>query len=161
MQKKKYLAPIEPLESVEQVNEWCKNKTHGKIDKILDKLDDFTLILILNAVYFKGEWLSKFLPYETKSLPFYNLGSKEINVDTMDQISHFNYYEDKKLQAIELPFKKDYMSAFIILPNEETDINNYIDTLYLNEEYNNIYEKLNYAKVHLQLPKFELEYKKN
>ena len=55
----------------------------------------------------------------------------------MDQISHFNYYEDKKLQAIELPFKKDYMSAFIILPNEETDINNYIDTLYLNEEYNN------------------------
>ena len=51
------------------------------------------------------------------------------------------------------------MSAFIILPNEETDINNYIDTLYLNEEYNNIYEKLDYAKVHLQLPKFELEFK--
>ena len=51
------------------------------------------------------------------------------------------------------------MSAFIILPNEEIDINNYIDTLYLNEEYNNIYEKLNYAKVHLQLPKFELEFK--
>jgi serpin B len=82
--EKKYLAPIEPLENVEQVNEWCKNKTHGKIDKILDKLDDFTLILILNAVYFKGEWFSKFSPYKTKSLPFYNLGSKEINVDTMD-----------------------------------------------------------------------------
>ena len=159
--EKQYLAPIEPLESVEQVNEWCKNKTHGKIDKILDKLDDFTLILILNAVYFKGEWLSKFSPYKTKSLPFYNLGSKEINVDTMDQISHFNYYEDKKIQAIELPFKKDYMSAFIILPNEETDINKYVDTLYLNEEYNNIYKKLDYVKVHLQLPKFELEFKQN
>ena len=53
------------------------------------------------------------------------------------------------------------MSAFIILPNEETDINKYIDTLYLNEEYNNIYEKLDYAKVHLRLPKFELEFKQN
>ena len=31
-----YLAPVEPLESVEQVNNWCSNKTHGKIDKILE-----------------------------------------------------------------------------------------------------------------------------
>ena len=30
----KYLAPIEPLISVEQVNNWCSNKTHGKINKI-------------------------------------------------------------------------------------------------------------------------------
>ena len=32
-----YLAPVEPLESAEQVNNWCSNKTHGKIDKILDQ----------------------------------------------------------------------------------------------------------------------------
>ena len=30
----KYLTPFEPLESAEQVNNWCNNKTHGKIDKI-------------------------------------------------------------------------------------------------------------------------------
>ena len=35
----KYLAPIEPLVSVEQVNDWCKNKTHGKIDKIINELN--------------------------------------------------------------------------------------------------------------------------
>jgi serpin B len=157
----KYCAPFQILKSAQQVNGWCSEKTHGKIPKILDELNSNIEMILLNAVYFKGEWFSKFLPYETKSLPFYNLGSKEINVDTMDQISHFNYYEDKKIQAIELPFKKDYMSAFIILPNEETDINKYIDTLYLNEEYNNIYKKLDYVKVHLQLPKFELEFKQN
>ena len=28
-----YLSTIEPLESVEQENNWCSNKTHGKIDK--------------------------------------------------------------------------------------------------------------------------------
>ena len=38
----KYLAPTEPLISVNQVNDWCKNKTHGKIDKILD---NYLLIL--------------------------------------------------------------------------------------------------------------------
>ena len=156
----KYLAPIEPLVSVEQVNNWCSNKTHGKIDKILDFLDDYTLMIILNAVYFKGEWISKFVPEITKKLPFYNLGSEEISIDTMTQISHFQYYEDKKVQAIELKFLEDFMSAIIILPAEGTDINKYIDSLSLsNDEYSKILDGLNYVKVHLQLPKFELEFK--
>ena len=47
---KKYLAPIEPLVSAEQVNDWCSNKTHGKIKKIIDFLSDNTVMIILNAV---------------------------------------------------------------------------------------------------------------
>ena len=155
----KYLAPIEPLISVEQVNNWCKNKTHGKIDKILDELDPNALIVILNAVYFKGEWALKFSNHSTIKLPFYNLGSKEINVDTMVKIDHFNYYEDKKVQAIQLKFIEDLMSAIIILPSEENDINKYINTLSLsNDEYVKIIKGLKYAKVNINLPKFELEF---
>ncbi len=52
----KYLAPIEPLISVEQVNNWCSNKTHGKIDKIIDVLGPKTVMILLNAIYFKDEW---------------------------------------------------------------------------------------------------------
>ena len=50
-----YLAPIEPLKSIDQVNNWCKNKTHGKIEKILDELSKDTAMILINAVYFKGE----------------------------------------------------------------------------------------------------------
>ena len=158
----KYLAPIEPLDSVEQVNNWCSNKTHGKIDKILEQLNPSTVMLVLNAVYFKGEWASKFETYGTQKLPFYNFGNEETEIDTMDQIDHFGYYEDKKVQAIELKFLNDSMSAIIILPAEGTDINKYIDTLSIsNEEYNKIIEGLNNFKVHIQLPKFELEFKEN
>ena len=156
----KYLAPVEPLVSAEQVNSWCSNKTHGKIDKILDQLDPSTLMIILNAVYFKGEWASKFESFLTKKLPFYNLGKEEKEIETMTQIAHFKYYEDKKVQVIELRFIKDFMSALIILPSEDTDINKYIDTLSIsNDEYNKIIGELNYVKVHLQLPKFELNFK--
>jgi serpin B len=156
----KYSAPIEPLVSLEQVNNWCRNKTHGKIDKILDVLDPRTLMVILNAVYFKGEWVTKFHSYQTKKLPFYNLGSEEIKIDTMNRISRYKYYEDKKVQAIELRFEKDFMSALIILPSEGTDINKYIDTLSIsNDEYNKIIDGLNFVKVNLELPKFELEFK--
>ena len=87
----KYLAPIEPLISVEQVNNWCSNKTHGKINKILDKLSPGTLMIILNAVYFKGEWDTKFDLFSTRKLPFYNLGNELVYVDTMTQIDHFSY----------------------------------------------------------------------
>jgi len=157
-----YLAPIEPLLNVEQVNNWCSNKTHGKIEKILDELDPDAVMVILNAVYFKGVWASTFNEYSTRKLPFYNLGTEEINIDTMDQIEHFNYYGDKNVQAIELPFNKDSMSAIIILPSKGTDINKYINSLSLsNNEYNRIIEGLKYSKVHLQLPKFELKFEQN
>ena len=80
----------------------------------------------------------------------------------MDQIEHFNYYGDKNVQAIELPFNKDSMSAIIILPSKGTDINKYINSLSLsNNEYNRIIEGLKYSKVHLQLPKFELKFEQN
>ena len=137
----KYLAPVETLESAQKVNNWCSNKTHGKIDKILDQLDPKTLMIILNAVYFKGEWSSKFESFVTKKLPFYNLGNEEIKIDTMSQIDHFKYYEDKKVQAIELRFIKDSNKAIIILPAEWADINKYIESLSIsNEEYNKIIE---------------------
>ena len=67
---KQYLAPIEPLKSVEQVNNWCSNKTHGKIDKILDELDPSTLMIILNAVYFKGEWIQSLKNIQQKNYHF-------------------------------------------------------------------------------------------
>ena len=157
---KKYLSPIEPLKSVEQVNNWCSNKTHGKIDKILEELDPNTLMIILNAVYFKGEWTSKFDSRSTRELPFYNLGTEKKDIDTMVQIDHFRYYEDKKVQAIELRFIEDYMSAIIILPAEGNDINKYIDTLSISsEEYTKIIKGLNRVKVYIQLPKFELQFK--
>ena len=157
-----YLAPIEPLVDVEQVNDWCSNKTHGKIKKILDKLDPNAVMIILNAVYFKGEWFSKFSEDSTRKLPFFNFGTEEIDIDTMDLIEHFNYYEDKNVQAIQLPFYEDFMSAIIILPSKGVDINKYINSLSLqNNEYNKITERLKYSKIHIQLPKFELEFNEN
>ena len=156
---KKYSSPIEPLISAEQVNNWCSNKTKGKIDKIINKIDPNTLMIILNAVYFKGEWTTKFEMYSTKQLPFYNLGVEEVEVDTMKKIAYYGYYEDKKVQAVELQFLYDNMSAIIILPSEGIDINKYVETLSLSsEEYNKIINGLEMVKVDVQLPKFELEF---
>ena len=155
----KYLAPMESLESVEQINEWCKEKTHGKIEKIIEQLSPETIMILLNAVYFKGEWLNQFDKYFTKKLPFYNLSKNEIKVDTMLQIDHFRYFSNKEIQAIELPFQKDFMSAIIILPSEKIEINSFIKNNLAKKNYlTDIINKLDYAKVHLELPKFEVTF---
>ena len=150
---------MESLESVEQINEWCKEKTHGKIEKIIEQLSPETIMILLNAVYFKGEWINQFDKYFTKKLPFYNLSKNEIKVDTMLQIDHFRYFSNKEIQAIELPFQKDFMSAIIILPSEKIEINSFIKNNLAKKNYlTDIINKLDYAKVHLELPKFEVTF---
>ncbi len=152
----KYLAPTCKLESAQQVNNWCSEKTHGKINKILDRLDDKIIILLLNAVYFKGEWDTEFKKSSTKEKPFYNFGleEEEKNVEMMRQQNRYRYYQRNGTQAIELNYKKDSMSAVIILPPKEIDINEFIEKANISE----IVKGLVPAKVILELPKFELEF---
>ena len=64
-------------------------------------------MVILNAVYFKDQWINQFLEELTTRKPFYNFNFKknEIKVNTMINTEHFSYYEDSNLKAIEFPFK--------------------------------------------------------
>ena len=155
----KYLAPVETLESVEQINKWCSEKTHGKIEKIIEELSPETVMILLNAVYFKGKWVSPFMKEFNEKLPFYNYGEDKKKVETMIQVEHFRYYSNSEVQVVELPYMQDFMSAIIILPPENIDINEYIEKKLCQESnLNDFINKLEYAKVHLELPKFELEF---
>ena len=157
---KNYLAPIELLQSASQVNGWCSQKTHGKITEIIDKLTNDTEMILLNAVYFKGVWKNVFYKSDTNLKSFYNLNKEEEKVETMKKLSFFNYYEDSNVQAVEIPYKNDSMSAVIILPNKELDINSWINKV--SNTKNNLYsviKQLSYKRVNLELPKFELRYK--
>jgi len=156
----KYGASIQTLKSASQVNSWCNDKTHGKIKKILDKLDNRTKMILLNAVYFKGFWSIPFEKSRTKKKSFYNLNdkSKEKKVDIMQIIDYFPYYEDKEVQMVNLPYKKDSMSAIIILPNKNKNINEFISELN-DEKLQHLLKKMSFKqKVLLELPKFELEF---
>ena len=85
----KYEASILPLVSVDQVNEWCSEKTHGKITKILDELNSNVLMLLLNAVYFKADWKYPFDPIDTYPGDFTNVKGETKKVKFMSQINTF------------------------------------------------------------------------
>ena len=153
----KYEAPIEKLLSKNQVNEWCSKKTHEKITEIIDELDPTTVMLLLNAVYFRGEWTYPFNPDHTYKGEFYNFGKEAKKVEMMTQTHEFMFYKDTDIQAIELPYKNDSMSAIIILPNKDEDLNEYINLYNINDEFvNKVIEGMVETGVRLNMPKFEV-----
>ena len=42
------------------INEWVNTNTNGKIEKIVDRIDPQTLLFLINAIYFKGNWQDEF-----------------------------------------------------------------------------------------------------
>ena len=154
-----YEATVEALRNVEQINYWCKVKTHERITKILDSIEPNTVMILLNAVYFKGMWNKQFDPKNTRKGYFYNFGEDKngVQVDMMYIKEKFNYYEDDIVNIIEIPFSKDSSSAYIFLPNKDNDINSFIGD-FDQKKLNYYLEQLNKYEVDLTLPKFELEF---
>jgi len=162
--KDNYSAKIQPLRSAKQINKWCEKQTHGKIKNIIDELPENIFMVILNAIYFKGEWEITFSKESTTKKLFYNFNSQNKGkyVDMMNKVEHFSYFKDSNLQAIELNFKKDFMSALILLPNNNININDFIGILDKDNEYiYTIIDNLKYSKVNIEMPKFEINYKES
>ena len=154
-----YDATVETLKSVTQVNNWCNLKTHGKIKEIMNGYDPNTVMILLNAIYFKGTWKTEFNEKKTQKRNFYNLNDKSNvkSVDLMSIVSPYLYYGDNQVQIIDLPYKDDYMSATIILPNENININDYLSNL-SDDNLQKYIKKMSAQNVSLALPKFELDF---
>lgn len=72
---------------VQKINKFVAEKTHGKIKDLVDppSLNKFTRLILVNAIYFKWNWASKFYAEETKKETFYQAPGKEIQVDMMQK----------------------------------------------------------------------------
>ena len=154
-----YGATVEKLKNVAQVNNWCNLHTHGKITQIIEEIEPNTVMILLNAIYFKGQWQTEFDEKETTQKTFYNLNDKKQGkeVDTMSLKEKLNYYEDREKKIVELPYKDDYMSAIIILPYDYKNINDYIAELD-DTKLQSLLKKMTPQLVELELPKFQLDF---
>jgi serpin B len=149
-----------PEEVVKDVNAWADEKTHHKINKILEQ-DDVTQdsrMFMLNAVYFKGNWKTKFDKKLTQDRPFHVNEKTEKQVPTMFINGNFYYGElpDLKAKFIELPYDNEDLKMVIIVPNEinglkdiEENLESFNQTRLASSGYN--------TDVLLYLPKFKIE----
>jgi serpin B len=85
------------------INAWVSDKTKGKIEKIIDRIDEQTILFLINAIYFKGSWAAEFDKAKTKDEPFTTLAGKQKRHPLMHQSGKFRYYEANGFQAVSLP----------------------------------------------------------
>jgi serpin B len=149
-----YKAEINTLESVDQVNQWCNEKTHNKIPKILHSLTPNDLMVLINAIYFKGKWVKSFDKSKTRKNNFLNFNKTPIEVFFMNATDDYMYFENKEVQALSINYKNDNLEALILLPKHQIDINNYISNL-TSQKYQIIISKLSKNKVILSTGPFD------
>ena len=160
---KKYDISIINTMTVEAINKWSSEKTNGKITKIIDYISPLTKVIILNSIYFQVNWKYKFDTLKTVKRDFKNSNGEIVKVDTMiNEYSKIKYYEDNKIQMIELPYDDNNLSMIILLPKTQK-FSSSLD--YMKKEKSDItknIKKLQFKKnIKLYLPKFEFEYGTN
>ena len=142
--------------NIYELNNFIESNTKGKVKNYFNSQDAFEDMILVNVLYFKGEWVKKF---ELTNYPnvFYKSNNQIINnVQFMKVKDDFQYYDDDSIQVIELTYIMDNMSALILLPNKSITLDTIINEL-SQEKLNILYSKLSTQKVDLKMPKFKFE----
>lgn len=147
-------------EAVDIINGWIYNNTNQKIEKVIDQIDPAVVMYLINALYFKGDWKYQFEEKNTIKSDFTThpgTKMKALVTDFMVQKRTFRYYEDKKVQVVDLPYGDSLYSMTVILPKEDYSADALISDLSV--DYLNVVAKgLTQKQGLLMLPKFKYMY---
>ncbi|XP_021200831.3 antichymotrypsin-2 isoform X3 [Helicoverpa armigera] len=150
-------------EAAKEINTWVEEATNNRIKDLVspNSLNADTAVVLVNAIYFKGKWVSQFSKEDTKDRDFSVSKDKTISLPTMKQSAYFNYGESQELDAklLEMPYEGDKSSLLIVLPNEidglDSLLNKLKDPAVLRKAVDSMYN----AKVDVSMPKFKIETK--
>ncbi|KAM9387902.1 heterochromatin-associated protein MENT-like [Phaethornis superciliosus] len=148
------------------INSWVEKKTEGKIQGLLPagSLNSHTVFILVNAIYFKGNWEKKFLEKNTLEVPFRLSKTKTKPVQMMFLRDTFLILHETtmKFKIIELPYVENDLSMFILLPDDITDNTTGLELVEREMTYEKLAEwtesaSMMKAEVQLYLPKWKLE----
>ncbi|CAH2311243.1 roquin-1 isoform X7 [Pelobates cultripes] len=150
-----------PEESREIINNWVSNKTEKRITNVIPEgaITPLTTLVLVNAIYFKGQWKSMFDPENTKLDLFYRPWTNETySVPTMYQEGLFRYGSFKKdgIQILELPYKGDDISMVFVLPSHDTPLEVIEKDITL-EKLTTWLDKSHYVQTSVHIPRFKIE----
>ena len=109
------------------INTWVSEQTRGKINDLLPSgsITPLTAMVLLQATYFKGNWMHKFDAANTREADFHS-PKGTVRVNMMRQTTKFHYVHWEKLgcAAVELPYASNNadssshdLSMLILLPD--------------------------------------------
>jgi serine protease inhibitor len=108
--------------SLARINGWVSTATNGKIPTVLDDIDGSAMMFLINAIYFKGSWRSRFDPALTTAATFTSSTGASQAMQLMHQVSQLSYFETSAFQAIDLPYGDSTFTMTVLLPKAGTSI---------------------------------------
>ncbi|XP_064299549.1 ovalbumin-related protein X-like [Phalacrocorax carbo] len=171
--KKLYRAGLEmvnfktaPDQARQLINSWVENQTNGQIQDFLEpgSVDLDTVLVLVNAIFFKGLWKTAFKEEHTQEFPFRVTKEESRPVQMMCQNSTFKVaaVAADKVKILELPYASGELSMLVLLPDDVSgleQLENKINFEKLTEWTSpNVMEK---KRVKVYLPRMKIEEKYN
>ncbi len=104
------------------INKWVEEQTNNKIQDLIPDgvISVLTTIILVNAVYFKGDWQEKFDSKHTMKSPFFLNKTEKVEVDLMFREDTFmvGYNQEMGCQVLELPYVNNELSMVLIIPKQ-------------------------------------------
>ena len=139
------------------INQWVSDETKDKINNLLpeNSITSATKMVLVNAIYFKADWLSPFDANDTYDSTFKLLDGSEVTVPMMGQQLYIPYFVGDGYAVAELPYAGESAVMTLLVPDEGRfeEIEAQVDGAMFNEALANLAP----ADVTLRMPKFEFE----
>ena len=114
--------------AVPTINDWVSSATAGRIPTILESIAADQVMFLINAIYFKGGWRTKFDPAQTIDAPFHAIGGDQ-PAKLMHREGRMQYLQTADFQAVDLPYGNSAWTMTVVLPNEGRSVDAVVSSL--------------------------------
>lgn len=145
-------------DAADVINNWVAAKTEDKItDLVSADVVQPALMILINAIYFKGIWTNQFDPERTEERIFTLLDGSQKRQPMMWQAGRYDYYENEQFQAVSLPYGAGRISMVIFLPKSTTSLKTFQKSLTA-DNWQRWRQDFGEMKGDIILPRFKVEY---
>ena len=150
------IAPFDQT-TVDAVNQWCDDNTDGMIDHLLDEIDPYAQLILMNATALDAPWADPYEDHQVREETFTNAGGDTEDVKMLNSTED-TYFETEDAVGF-MKYYEGYEYAFLaILPNEDMTVDEYVQSL-TGEKYLEFWNSRTTAyEVWTKLPEFTYEY---
>lgn len=143
-----------------RINKWVAGQTADKIPELLGRkvLTPLTTLVLCNAIYFKGDWATQFVPKATQPAEFFVTPEQTVQVPMMSRKLEVRHAARDSFSMVELPYQGGDLSMVVLLPEAKDGLRTLESQLrdtnllaWLGE-----LDKARSTEVVVQLPKFKL-----
>lgn len=146
-----------PEESRLIVNDWVAERTEDRIKDLIRPgvIDEFTRMVLTNAIYFNAAWSHPFAKHRTTPRSFHLLDGSSVEVPMMSTGAGFGYAKGDGYQSVDLPYASHELSMTIMLPDlgRFGEFEDSLDAALASR----IIEALGRRTVNLDMPRFEFD----